>query len=214
MASKFIGKMTPTRVTRIRNAQRLYHTRRITTISTQRYDEIPEKTEKKEAKAAPLAPLSGLPTAMLLRSVCINSVSSKPLLLNPALSILFALCKPNRGFLLNVDRNPLLHSILKGTFYKQFCAGETASEVTATIRHMRKMGFRGTILTYAKETVFDHATNTSHGLGVASTDDGGAETCENIAAWAEGTLKTVDLLEEGDQLALKYDGPSTSEKRH
>lgn len=151
---------------------------------------------------------------MLLRSVCINSVSSKPLLLNPALSILSALCKPNRGFLLNVDRNPLLHSILKGTFYKQFCAGETAPEVTATIRHMRKMGFRGTILTYAKETVFDHATNTSHGLGVASTDDGGGvETCENIAAWAEGTLKTVDLLEEGDQLALKYDGPSTSKKK-
>ncbi|KAF4301889.1 putative proline dehydrogenase, mitochondrial [Botryosphaeria dothidea] len=152
---------------------------------------------------------------MLLRSVCINSVSSKPLLLNPALSILSALCKPNRGFLLNVDRNPLLHSILKGTFYKQFCAGETAPEVTATIRHMRKMGFRGTILTYAKETVFDHATNTSHGLGVASTDDGGGvETCENIAAWAEGTLKTVDLLEEGDQLALKLTGAGPLANAH
>ncbi|KAF9639244.1 proline oxidase [Lasiodiplodia theobromae] len=143
---------------------------------------------------------------MLLRSVCINAVSSKPLLLTPSLSILSALCKPRRSSLLNVDRNPLFHAILKGTFYKQFCAGESGAEVTRTMRRLREIGFRGTILTYAKETVFDHRTNTQHGLGVAAKEEGKTKTCENIAAWREGTLKTVDLLEEGDQLALKMTG--------
>ncbi|EKG14297.1 Proline oxidase [Macrophomina phaseolina MS6] len=188
-------------------ARPLRTSRNITTVSL-KADTTPAKASGRSTAAdtPPLRPLSALPTSTLLRSACINAISSKPFLLSPAIAILSVLCKPNRGLLFNVDRNPLLHAILKGTFYKQFCAGENAAEVTRTIRQLRRLGFGGTILTYAKETVFDHRTNTQHGLGVASGDgdEGAAEQhCDAIAAWADGTLRTVDLLEEGDQLALK-----------
>lgn len=149
------------------------------------------------------SPLSALPANVLLRSLFINTISSKPFLLSPSLAVLSALCKPGRPFLFNVDRNPLLHSILKRTFYKQFCAGENATETAATLRQLKDMGFRGTILTYAKETVFNHRTKAQHGLGIPVQEGGKSELCENIEAWREGTLKTVDMLGEGDQLAVK-----------
>jgi hypothetical protein len=121
--------------------------------------------------------------------------------------------KPNRGFLLNVDRNPILHGILKKTFYEQFCAGENEMEVKATIKELKGMGFRGVIMTYAKETVFDHRTNTEQGLGVAALEnemkgqplDPQLARCANIEAWRKGTVETVEQLESGDYLAVKYD---------
>jgi hypothetical protein len=122
-------------------------------------------------------------------------------------------CKPNRGFLLDVDRNPILHGILKKTFYEQFCAGENGKETKATINELKDMGFRGVIMTYAKETVFDHKTNTQQGLGVAALEsekngqelDPSLVRCANIEAWRKGTMETVEQLEDGDYLAVKYD---------
>ncbi|KAF9890619.1 hypothetical protein FE257_005750 [Aspergillus nanangensis] len=119
--------------------------------------------------------------------------------------------------LLNVDRNVLLHAVLKGTFYRQFCAGETATEAKATLRQLQDMGFRGTILTYAKETVFDHRTNSQHGLGVAAeekTDNDHTGThdksCTHIEAWRKGTMETVNLLGKEDYLAVKLTGAGPS----
>ncbi|KAK6198420.1 hypothetical protein LQW54_010314 [Pestalotiopsis sp. IQ-011] len=57
--------------------------------------------------------------------------------------------------LLQPRKNPLLHSLLKKTLYNHFCAGENHGEVTSTIRRIKDMGFRGVILTYAKEVVVD-----------------------------------------------------------
>jgi hypothetical protein len=152
-------------------------------------------------------PLAALPTGVLLRSLLVATISSKPFLLLPCLSVLSALCKPSRGALLNVDRNVILHSILKRTFYNQFCAGETGAETKDTLRRFKDMGFRGTILTYAKETVFDSRTNTSHAVeGGKNTEQNSsdAQHCPSIEAWRKGTLETVDLLGENDYLALKY----------
>lgn len=149
------------------------------------------------------APLSAVPTGVLLRSIFINSISSRPLLLRPSLWFLSQISKPDQNLLFSVDRNVLLRSLLKRTFYKQFCAGENGAETKATMKSMKEMGFRGTILTYAKETVFDHATNTSQGLGVSDAKTGDAVFCENIEAWRKGTVETVELLSEGDQLAVK-----------
>ncbi|KAF6831209.1 proline oxidase [Colletotrichum plurivorum] len=158
--------------------------------------------EKSTQTPAP-APLSALPTPVLLRSLLVSAISSKPYLLSPSLSVLSFLTKPHRGFLFSVDRNPVLHSFLKSVFYKQFCAGETPAETKETMRHLRFMGFRGTILTYAKETVFDHRTNAVHGLGIEADDKSKLGPCSNIEAWRKGVLETVDLLGDGDQLALK-----------
>ncbi|KAF6833712.1 proline oxidase [Colletotrichum musicola] len=177
----------------------------------------PLSSRARHASAAPLilekstqtpapAPLSALPTPVLLRSLLVSAISSKPYLLSPSLSVLSFLTKPHRGFLFSVDRNPVLHSFLKGVFYKQFCAGETPAETKETMRHLRFMGFRGTILTYAKETVFDHRTNAVHGLGIEADDKSKLGPCSNIEAWRKGVLDTVDLLGDGDQLALKLTG--------
>ncbi|KAJ6024992.1 hypothetical protein N7540_005789 [Penicillium herquei] len=161
-----------------------------------------------------LPPLSALPTKVLLRSLLVSTISSKPLLLKCSLWLMSILSKPDRNYFLNVDRNPILHGILKKTFYEQFCAGETDAETRATIRELKDMGFRGVIMTYAKETVFDHRTNTQQGLGIAALE---AEKnndsahllvaqCANIEAWRKGTAETVEQLDDGDYLAVKLTG--------
>ncbi|KAL4880753.1 FAD-linked oxidoreductase-like protein [Aspergillus karnatakaensis] len=166
------------------------------------------KSTQETAAKAPLPPLSALPTTVLLRSLLVATISSKPYLLLPSLSALSFLCKPRKGPLLNVDRNPILHAILKSTFYKQFCAGETHNEVRNTIQQLNNMGFQGTIMTYAKETVFDHKTNTQVGLGIADSTEGatGELFCQQIEAWRTGTMETVELLGENDYLAMKLTG--------
>ncbi|KAI8256889.1 putative pyrroline-5-carboxylate reductase protein [Colletotrichum sp. SAR 10_98] len=157
-------------------------------------------------KETSLDPYEALPTPVLLRSLLVSAISSKPYLLGPSLSVLSFLTRPNRSLLFDVDRNPVLHSVLKTLFYRQFCAGESPAETKDTMRHLRFMGFRGTILTYAKETVFDHKTNTEHGLGIDAEKDAKSGNCSNIEVWRKGALETVDLLGEGDQLALKLTG--------
>ncbi|KAF5670067.1 putative aspartate cytoplasmic [Fusarium heterosporum] len=152
------------------------------------------------------APLSELPSLVLYRSLLINGISSRPWLLVPALHLLQKLCNPGNPFLLNVDRNPLLRSILKNTFYKQFCAGETPAETQATMKQLQDAGFKGTILTFAKETVFDSKTGKQHGLGIDMSEKDECTWCENIEAWRDGTMKTVELLREGDQMATKLTG--------
>ncbi|KAL4750345.1 hypothetical protein BDW72DRAFT_213419 [Aspergillus terricola var. indicus] len=172
------------------------------------------------ATTAAAHPLSALPTPVLLRSLLIATISSKPYLLLPSLSALSFLCKPRAGPLLNVDRNPILHFILKATFYRQFCAGETPDEVRSTIRQLAGMGFQGTIMTYAKETVFDTQTKTQTGLGVTTKEPGTPERteptaardtfCPQIEAWRKGTVETIELLGANDYLALKLTGAGPS----
>ena len=73
---------------------------------------------------------------------------------------------------------------------------------------MRYLGFKGTILTYAKETTFNQKTETANGFGVASHEDKTAsDICPSIEAWRQGTVDTVRMLGEGDQLAVKYMRP-------
>jgi pyrroline-5-carboxylate reductase len=152
-------------------------------------------------------PLSVMPTNMLLRSLFIATVSSNKMLLLPALRLLSFFAKPNRSFIFDVDRNPVLKAILKRTLYNQFCAGETEKETRACVNQLKDLGFKGVILTFAKETVFDskakqsqHVSSTTakfHEMEAAVADD------TDIEAWRVGTLKTVDLISEGDILAIK-----------
>ncbi|KAH8664497.1 proline oxidase [Xylariales sp. PMI_506] len=147
---------------------------------------------------------------MLLRSLFVASVSSNRFLLLPSLSILDFLSKPGRSFLFDVERNPLLHSILKRTFYNQFCGGETIEETKACVRRLKDLGFRGIILTYAREIVFDHKTKTEHGHGSSQSSESPAEAasklCPDIEAWRKGTLETMECINDGDFLALKLTG--------
>ncbi|KAK1974522.1 proline dehydrogenase [Colletotrichum cereale] len=150
-------------------------------------------------------PLSVLSTGTLLRSLVITTVSSRRFLLIPALKTLSFLAKPGRALLFDVDRNPVLHAVLCKTFYDQFCTGETAAETRACVQRLKALGFRGMILTYAKETVFDHLTQSTveHGK-VSGASVGGFDA--DIEDWKRGTLETAAQIEEGDFLAIKLTG--------
>ncbi|KAH6656509.1 proline dehydrogenase [Truncatella angustata] len=161
------------------------------------------------AQVASRFPLAVLPTSMLVRSLLIAGISSKRFLLIPSLKLLSFLSKPDRGFLFNVDKNPFVHGVLKKTFYNQFCAGETGTETRQCVRRLKDLGFRGVILTYARETVFDHKTQTADVQGVDSDDI--AKSAEpafspHIEEWRAGTLETVELIDDGDFLAVKLTG--------
>ena len=147
--------------------------------------------------------LSVLPTRMLLRSLIINTISSHRFLLNPALSILSVLCKPGNNWFLNVERNSILRAIVKSTFYRQFCAGESPAETKEVVQGLRNLGLRGIILNYAKETVFDSKNKSEQGLGVKERKQSDVGYCPYIDEWRKGALQTVDLLGKSDFLALK-----------
>ncbi|GLA41634.1 proline dehydrogenase [Aspergillus niger] len=169
---------------------------------------ISSSVAKSQATEKPSSapPHSVLPTKTLLRSLLVTTISSHQALLVPCLSILSFLTKP-RGVLLDVDRNPLIHWFLKKSFYDHFCAGEKESQVRDKIRQIKSTGLRGVILTYARETVQDSSTNqTQFAHSQVSQKATDTESCEYIAAWREGYLKTVDMLGEGDFLAPKLTG--------
>jgi hypothetical protein len=150
-------------------------------------------------------PLSVMPTNMLLRSLFVATISSNRFLLIPSLHLLSFFSKPNRSYLLNIDRNPVLKTVLKRTLYNQFCAGETEQETRACVQQLKDLGFKGVILTYAKEMVFDHKkASANHHMSEKFVDEEAlAANDTDIEAWRTGTLETAALLSEGDILALK-----------
>ncbi|TEA14391.1 putative proline dehydrogenase [Colletotrichum sidae] len=152
-------------------------------------------------------PLSVLSTGNLLRSLLVTTISSHRLLLIPSLYALSFLARPGRGLLFDVDRNPVLHAILRRTFYDQFCAGETAEQTKACVDGLKSLGFKGVILTYAKETVFDHITQSAQEHGrVSRAGDGAPGVDPEIESWRRGTLETAAQVGEGDFLAIKLTG--------
>lgn len=138
---------------------------------------------------------SAVPTSTLLRSLLVTTVSGHWILRVPSLSMLLLLTKA-RGWLFSVDRNPLVHWVLKKTLYNHFCAGEKEPQVRETIRQLKDTGLRGVILTHARESSRD-----AHSAATVVEDN---PYCEILHAWKEDVLKTVDLIDDGDFLAIKY----------
>ncbi|KAF9881156.1 hypothetical protein CkaCkLH20_01306 [Colletotrichum karsti] len=135
-------------------------------------------------------------------------------MLSPALATLRFLNNSPPFWVFDVQRNPLLHGLMKRTMYNHFCAGENQAEVTSTISEIKRMGFRGAILTYAREIVVDNRTEEEVGRGMKEESTASeTEKDSGIDAWREGVLTTVEMLGEGDILALKLTGagPAVSE---
>lgn len=67
------------------------------------------------------------------------------------------------------------------------------------------MGFRGVILTYAREVVVDASSEGPNDGQQKSSKLESSESVEDqdIEAWRQGVLETVSMLVEGDFLALK-----------
>ena len=174
-----------------------------TTASTDQgtYASTPAVTPTLPTISQASRPLSLLPMPVLLRSYALTALSSYPLLLSPSLRLL-SLVAHSSSTLLNPDRNPLLHYLLKKTFYAQFCAGETKTEVQKTITGLKTMGYKGVILAYGKEIVLQKGEK----VDVTSTQSAGSTAEEDVQHWKEGTLKTVQMAEEGDMIGLKFSG--------
>ena len=142
-------------------------------------------------------PLSLLPLKTLIRSYLINILSSTPILLIPSLRIMTLLAHSESPFL-NPDRNPILRFLLKRTFYANFCAGETRSEIQKTVHGLKEIGFTGVILAYAKEIVVQKDHDMSRCKNVDYT-----ETVAEVQAWKEGNLRTIGLTTSGEFVGLK-----------
>ena len=174
-----------------------------TTTSTDQdaYPSTPAVTPTLPTISQPSRPLSLLPLPILLRSYALTSISSYPLLLSPSLRLLSFVAHSSSAFL-NPDRNPLLHYLLKKTFYAQFCAGETETEVQKTVKGLKGMGYKGVILTYGKEIVLKKGEK----VDVSSTQSADPSAVEHVREWKQGTLRTVQMAEEGDMIGLKFTG--------
>jgi len=107
----------------------------------------------------------------------------------------------SRSAFLNPDRNPVLHYLLKKTFYAQFCAGETREEIKVTVRDLKGLGYKGVILCYAKEVVMESDAEVKEKS--SPTEDSAGEYRE-VELWKKGTLEMISLTGEGDFVALKY----------
>ncbi|KAJ5669739.1 hypothetical protein N7462_010809 [Penicillium macrosclerotiorum] len=149
------------------------------------------------------APLAKLPLSSVLRSLLVLSVSSSPLLLKPCIYTLSLLAHP-RSALWDVSKNPLLNLLVKHTIYKQFNAGENKVEVQQAIRNIKDLGCRGVLLGYAREVLVGENQE-------AAIDEKAA--LAEIQMWLDGTLRTVDMAQEGDFVALKFTGMGTDALR-
>ncbi|KAL8719300.1 MAG: hypothetical protein Q9225_003683 [Loekoesia sp. 1 TL-2023] len=157
-------------------------------------------TSRNATTPAPSGPpaLSLLDFPTLLRSYLISAVSSSPLLLAPSLRFLSLLAHSTSPFL---QHNRVLQYILKKTLYKHFCAGETPFEAQQTVAELKRRGFRGAILAYAKEIVFDEQP------GIENSP---VEEAKDVEAWKKGVLETIRLTESEDYAALKFSGAGHS----
>jgi hypothetical protein len=150
------------------------------------------------------APLSILPLRMIIRSLFITSISSSTALQAAIIRTLLMLAHADNA-ILNPDRNPILHFLLKKTFYDQFCAGETPVEVRSTMASLKDIGFSGVILTYAKEAVPSEG-DVEVTAGYEPSNETAHDITSEIEPWAKGTLDTIKLAGPGDYVALKLTG--------
>ncbi|KAF6837213.1 proline oxidase [Colletotrichum musicola] len=146
------------------------------------------RSASQHAKAqAELPPHSKLSLKVLLRSLLVAAISSHPFLLSPVVEVLRFLDGSPRFWIFDVQGNPVLHGLMKKTLYSHFCAGENRAEVT---------------------------TETETGRGMNKKDQVSGDYGDSgIEAWRDGVLTTVEMLGEGDILALKLTGagPAVSE---
>jgi len=130
--------------------------------------------------------LSCLPLSQVLRTYLITSISSSPLLLRTSTRILRSMLE-SRNPLTSIDRNPLLRSLLWHTFYRQFCAGETPSQVARVNAELRAQGYSGVILEYALEVLKD-----AEGAEASEEKDVG-DCCDGFA----GGFRGVEVERDG-----------------
>lgn len=140
------------------------------------------------------APLARLRTSSLLRTWFLGKVLGSPLLYKPGIACLRFIANSRSPFV-NPDRNPILRAVLKPLVYDQFCAGTNEHEVRQTVADIKRQGYTGVILTYAREA---SAENNAKRAAVRDAEDQ-----NRTQQWLEKNLQTIDMMEPGDILGIK-----------
>ena len=78
-------------------------------------------------------------------------------------------------------------------------------EVKRTVKGLKEMGYKGVILGYGREIVLKK-DSTLEACSAPSTIVEVQRNEDVVQAWKEGNLKTVEMAEEGDFIALKFSG--------
>ncbi|ESZ93802.1 hypothetical protein SBOR_5797 [Sclerotinia borealis F-4128] len=159
------------------------------------------QTPPKPSRSSEIPPLSIMPMPLLLKSYFITSILASPRIIKFFLPLLNTLAN-SKSRLLNPDRNPVLHMIVRKFIYDHFIAGENSSQVRARVASMKKLGFSGVILGYAREA------NVTGGVvqfgDVMSVTKEVGETA--IREWRDGLMNTLSLLQPADFLSVKFSG--------
>ena len=78
-------------------------------------------------------------------------------------------------------------------------------EVQKTVKGLKNMGYSGVILAYGKEIVLEKGEKVETSSKASAVKET-SNTKQDVRAWKEGTLKTVEMTKEGDFVALKFSG--------
>ncbi|KAF2107016.1 FAD-linked oxidoreductase-like protein [Lophiotrema nucula] len=146
--------------------------------------------------------LARLPLSSIVRSLVLGTFFTSPLLYRPGILVLGKVADSNSG-LLNPDRNLLIRAIVKPLIYDHFCAGTNKAEIQRNVAKLKQIGFSGVILGYGKE--YDPRKQ-KHGQNTKKMVEAEAE----IEHWRKGNVETLQVLGEGDILAMKYTGAGKS----
>ncbi len=129
-----------------------------------------------------------MPTSLLLRSYFITTILSSPLLLKLSMPLLSIIANSSSPFF-NPDKNPIVGIPVRKIIYDHFVAWDCETEVKKTVQQMKKVGFKGVILGYAKEFAADE--------GVVGDEE------NDVRAWRNGYERTMSMIGEGDFMAVK-----------
>ncbi|KAH0028301.1 proline oxidase Put1, partial [Aureobasidium melanogenum] len=82
--------------------------------------------------------------------------------------------------------------------YDHFCAGTNKLEIKKSLEYLKTMGFKGVILIYSRE-IPAMPVEELHELEPLTQD-------EDIDIWRDGNVKTLDMVEPGDYVGIKFTG--------
>lgn len=104
----------------------------------------------------------------------------------------------SKSWVLHADRNPVMRAILLPLIYRHFCAGRNQKEISKTMDSIKKMGYNGIILCYAREITVNETDSSQ-----PSSEANEASIAGNIKIWREGNLETLEAVGKGDYIGIK-----------
>lgn len=138
-------------------------------------------------------PLKNMSTPALLRSIILSQVFARPKIASLGMKMMNRIAKSRQPFL-DPDRNPVLSRILRATVYDHFCGGWKRNQIVNTLDNVKRCGYTGVILQYAREVVAHDLANSDPNVDISA---------QQIKQWHDGNLRTLSMVGPGDYMAVK-----------